>query len=42
MWNPSTSECECNKLSDVGEYLDYINCKCRKRLIDKSSLECED
>ena len=20
---------------DVGEYLDYVNCKCRKRLIDK-------
>ena len=28
-------ECECDKLCDVGEYLDYKNCKCRKRIIDK-------
>ena len=33
--NPSNSEYECDKLWDVGEYLDYKNCKCRKRLIDK-------
>ena len=25
---------------DVGEYLDYANCKCRKRLIDKLVEEC--
>ena len=24
------------------EYLDYVNCKCRKRLIDKLVLECKD
>ena len=35
IWNPSNCECECNKLCDVGEYLDYKNCKYRKRLIDK-------
>ena len=28
-------ECECDKLCDVGECLDYKNCKCRKRLMDK-------
>ena len=28
-------ECECDKSCDVGEYLDYENCKCRKRLVDK-------
>ena len=28
--------------SDVGEYLDYANCKCRKRLIEKLLLKCED
>ena len=27
--------CECDKSCDVGEYLDYKNCKCRKRLINK-------
>ena len=35
IWNPSNCECECDKLCDVGEYLDYKKCKCRKRLIDK-------
>ena len=35
IWNPSNCECECDKSCDVGEYLDYENCKCRKRLVDK-------
>ena len=26
--------CECDKSCNVGEYVDYMNCKCRKRLID--------
>ena len=26
LFNPSNCECECNKLSDVVEYLDYENC----------------
>ena len=30
IWNPSNCECECNKSCDVGEYLDYENCKFRK------------
>ena len=30
IWNPSNQECECDKSCDVGEYLDYKNCKCRK------------
>ena len=34
-WNPSNCECECAKLCDVGGYLDYENCKCRKSLVDK-------
>ena len=33
--NPSISECERDKSCDVGEYLDYVNCKCRERLIDR-------
>ena len=28
--NPSNCECECDKECDIGEYLDYDNCKCRK------------
>ena len=39
-WNPNNCECECNKSCDVGEYLDYENCKCRKRLVDKLVEEC--
>ena len=35
IWNPSKCECECDKACDVGEYLDYENCKCRRKLVDK-------
>ena len=35
IFNPSNCKCECDKLCDVGEYLDYENCKCRKKLVDK-------
>ena len=31
IWNPSNCECECDKACDVGEYLDYGNCKCKKK-----------
>ena len=40
IWNPSNCECECDKSCDIGEYLDYKNCKCRKRIIDKLVAEC--
>ena len=42
IWNPSNCECKCNKLCDDGEYLDYKNCQCRKRLIDKLVEECRE
>ena len=31
IWNPSNCECECDISCDVGEYLDYENCKCREK-----------
>ena len=34
--------CECDKACDVGEYLDYENFKCRKKLIDKLVDECTE
>ena len=34
MCNPSTCACECDKYCEVGQYLDYNNCECRKKLID--------
>lgn len=42
IWNPSICECDCDKSCNVGEYLDYPNFKCRKKLIDKFVLEWED
>ena len=30
IWNLSNCECECDKSCDLGEYLDYENCKRRK------------
>ena len=35
-------ECKCDKSFDVITYLDYENCKCRKRLIDKLVKECSE
>ena len=40
VWNPSNCECECDKSCNIGEYLDYLNCKCRKNLIDQLVEEC--
>ena len=40
IWNPSN--CECDKSCDVRQYLDYENCKCRKRLVDKLVEECNE
>ena len=42
IWNPSKCERECDKSCDVWEYLDYANCKCRERLIDKLVEECSE
>ena len=33
-------ECECDKACDVGEYLEYENCKCRNKLVDQIVDEC--
>ena len=42
IWNPSTCKCECDKSCDVGEYLDYDNCNCSKKLVDKLIEECPE
>ena len=42
IWIPSNCDCKCYKPCDVGEYLDYENCKCRKRLEDKFIDECTE
>ena len=40
--NPSNFECECDKSCDVREYIDYENCKCRKKIVDKLVEECSE
>ena len=42
IWNPSNCDCECDKSCDVGEYLDYHNCKCIKKIVDKLVEECSE
>ena len=42
IWNPSNCKCECDKSCNIGEYLDYKTCKCRKRIIDKLVKECSE
>ena len=42
IWNPSNCDCEFDKSGDIGEYLNYKNCKCRKKIIDKLTEECSE
>ena len=42
IWNPSNYGCECDKSCDIGEYLDYENCKYKKRLVDKLVEKCTE
>ena len=42
IWNPGNCEYECNKSCDVGEYLDYKDCKCTKQLVAKLVAECTE
>ena len=38
-FNPSNCEFECDKSCNIGEYLDYSNCTCKKRLLLKNTLK---
>ena len=40
IFNPSNCECECDKSFSTGEYLDYSNCRCRKKLVDPLIEKC--
>ena len=42
IWNSSNCECECDKSCYISEYLDYENCKCRKKLFGKLVEECTE
>ena len=40
--NSGNCECECDKSCNFGEYLDYKNCKYRKKLVDKLVEKCTE
>ena len=40
MWNPSICFCECDRYCETGQYLDYKNCVCRKKIIDDLIEQC--
>ena len=42
IWNPSNCECQCDKSCNIGQYLDYSDCKCKKKLIDPLIEECTE
>ena len=42
MWNPITCDYQCSKACKVDNYLNIKNYSCKKRLIDKLALICED
>ena len=42
IWNPCICDCKCDESCDMGQYLDYENCKCRKDLVDKLVEECSE
>ena len=40
MWNPRTCSCEYDRYCETGQYLDYKNCVCRKKIIDDLTEKC--
>ena len=40
MWNPSTCCCEYDRYCETGQYLDYKNCVCRRKIIDDLIEQC--
>ena len=42
IWNFSICKCECDKQCDIGQYLDYEECKCRRKIVDNLVEECSE
>ena len=42
IFNPSYCKCECYKSCNTSQYLDYSDCKCKKKLIDPLIEECTE
>ena len=42
IFDPSNCECECDKSCNISQYLDYSDCRCKKKLIDPLNEECNE
>ena len=40
IFNPSNCKCECDKLCNTSQYLDYLDCECKKKIIDLIVEKC--
>ena len=42
IFNPSNCKCECDKSCNTSEYLDYLDCKCKTKIIDLIVEKCTE
>ena len=42
IFNPSNCKCECDKSCNTSQYLDYLDCKCKKKIIDLTVETCTE
>ena len=40
IFNPSNCQCECDKSCNTSQYLDYLDCKCKKKIVDLIVEQC--
>ena len=40
IFNPSNCKCECDKSCNTSQYLDYLDCKCKNKIIDPIVEKC--
>ena len=40
IFDPSSCKCECDKSCNTSQYLDYLDCKCKKKIIDLIVEKC--
>ena len=42
IFNPSNCKCGCDKSCNTSQYLDYLDCKCKKKIIDLIVEKCTE
>ena len=42
IFNPINCKCDCDKLCNTSQYLDYLGCKCKKKIIDLIIEKCTE